>query len=145
MELALTSQSPDFPLPFLAAALSSPDMTFQFVGQESLNGRVVNHVRFWNTFASNSSLQSLADFTAVDLWVDAATGLPARLSYLRRAAGGAAPRIPVDVYYSNYQNLGGVLYPFLIQKSLNGTPWTTITISSVAFNVGLTDSNFPVQ
>jgi hypothetical protein len=71
-ELALTTQSTDFPLPFLVAALNDPDMTFQFVGQETLNGRTVNHVRFWNTFASNSSLQPLSAFTTIDLWADAA-------------------------------------------------------------------------
>jgi hypothetical protein len=144
-ELALTTQSTDFPLPFLVAALNNPDMTFQFIGQETLIDRTVNHVRFWNTFASNSSLQPLAAFTTVDLWADAASGLPAKLSYVRRAAGGSAPRIPVETYYSDYRNVGGVLYPFLIQRSFDGTPWETITIQNVSLNVGLTDSSFPVQ
>jgi hypothetical protein len=145
MELAVTSQSPDFPLPLLGAALNNPDEAFQFIGQETLNGRAANHVRFWDTFASNPGLQSLAAFTTTDVWIDPASRLPLRISYIRRNGGGSAPRVPVDVYYSNYQNLGGVLYPFSIQKSLNGTSWTTITISSATFNVGLTDSNFPVQ
>ena len=38
----------------------------------------------------------------------------------------------------------GVLDPFKIEKSLNGTPWTTITIQNVAFQTGLSDNNFPI-
>jgi hypothetical protein len=44
-----------------------------------------------------------------------------------------------------YQNLGGLLYPFSIQKSLNGSPWINITISNVTFNTGLTGANFVLQ
>jgi hypothetical protein len=145
MELAATSRSPDFPLPFLAAALNNPDEAFQFVGQETVNGRAASHVRFWDTFASRRGLEQLAGFTTTDVWIDAASRLPVRISYVRRAAGGSAPRVPVDVFYSNYQSFGGVLYPLAIRKSLDGTPWQTITVESVAFNVGLTDSDFPVQ
>lgn len=145
LELAVASQCPDFPLPLLAGALNDSDFAFQYVGQETVNGVSVLHIRFWNSFASQPALQQLAEFSVRDLWVDATTGLPRKLAYSRREAQGAAPRIPVEVFYSNYRNVGGVLYPFLIQKSFNGTPWATVTISSVAFNTGLTDSDFPVQ
>ena len=64
---------------------------------------------------------------------------------VRRPAHGAVAGVAVDVFYSNYQNSSGILYPSNIRKSLNGTPWATITIQSIAFNTGLTDSDFPVQ
>jgi hypothetical protein len=145
MELAATSRCPDFPLPFLAATLNNPDEAFQFVGQETVEGRLANHVRFWDTFASRKGLEQLAGFTTTDAWIDAASRLPVRISYVRRNAGGSAPRILMDVYYSNYRSFGGVLYPLAIRKSLDGTPWETIAIQSVAFNVGLSDADFPVQ
>ncbi len=145
MELVVSSQSPDFPLPLFVGALSNSDFAFQYVGQETLDGSPVQHIRFWNTFSSKPRLQKVAEFSVKDVWVDAASGLPRKLSYDRRAGGGSAPRIPVAIFFSDYRNIGGVLYPFLIKKSYNGTPWTTITIQNVAFNTGLTDANFPVQ
>jgi hypothetical protein len=144
-ELAVTSQCPAFPLPLLVAALNNPDTALQYVGLESENGLPVHHLRYWNSFASHTKLQFLADFTTTDLWINANTGRPQLLSYFRRAGRASEPRTTVDVYFSSYQNVGGIAYPFLVQKSLNGSSWMTITITNVAFNTGLTDSSFPVQ
>lgn len=146
LELAVTCQSPDFPLPLLVGALNNADFAFQYVGAETFDdGSPVHHIRFWNTFASQPKLAPLADLSARDLWIDAVSGLPRKLSYVRRAARGAEPGILVEVFYSNFRDVGGALSPFLIQKSLNGTPWATMTITSVTLNAGLTDANFPVQ
>ncbi len=144
LELAASSQSPCFPLVLIAGALNNPDIGFQYLGLESLGGSRAHHLRAWNTFSSNAKLR-LAEFTVKDLWIDAASGLTLRISYTERAGGGAESRIPVVVLYSDYRNVGGVLYPFSIQKSLNGTPWAKITIFQVAFNTGLTDKDFPIQ
>ncbi len=145
LELVVTSQSACFPLPLLAAALNHPDTAFEYLGQETLDGLVVHHLRFWNTFSSNAKLRHLAEFSVKDLWIDAATGLPRKLSFDRRAAGGAEPRIPVEVFFSDYRRVSGALYPFRIEKHFNGTPWATITINNVQLNAGLTDAAFPVE
>ena len=145
VELSVTDLCPDFPLPLLTDALNKSDEAFQYIGQESLNGESVQHVRLWNSFASNPRLQRLAPFSAQDIWLDSASILPVKIAYNRRAGGGAVPSIPVEIYYSNYTTVNGVQYPFQIEKSYNGTPWETITIQSVAFNTGLTSSSFQVQ
>ncbi len=145
LELAVSSQSSTFPLPLLAAALNNPETAFYYLGIETVEGVAAHRVRYWNSFASRPRLQYLAALTVTDLWIAAASGLPIKLSYERRAAVGSEGGIPVDVYYSEYRNAGGVLYPFLIKKSFNGTPWATTTIDSVLLNVGLTDSDFPVD
>jgi len=145
LELVVTSQSPNFPLPLIAGALSNPDIALQYLGQETLDGLAVHHIRFWSAFSSSPKLQYLAEFSVKDLWVNASSGLPYRLQYNRRAARGSAPRIPIGVTFSDYRRVGSVVYPFLIQKSLNGTPWTTITIQNVSFNTGLSDTDFPIQ
>jgi hypothetical protein len=145
LERAVTSECPDFPLALIAASLQHPETGLQYVGQEELDGTQVHHLRIWSTFPSQPELGHLEEFSSKDLWVDAASGLARKLSYERREALGAAPRIPVGVTYSGYRNVGGVLYPFLIHKSFNGTPWAEITIQNVAFNTGLSDADFPVQ
>jgi len=145
LELVVTDQCPDFPLPLILSALANPDSAFLYIGQEILNGVPTQHIQVWNTFASTSHLQNLLPFSKKDMWFDTSSGLPLKFAFLRRAGGGAVTPIPVELFFSNYKNVTGVLYPFHINKSYNGTPWQTITIQSVSFNTGLTDAQFQVK
>ena len=145
MEASQSSQSAVFAMPLLAQLLSTPGIVMQFIGMEAVNGASCEHVRTWNSFNSSPKLQFLSDFTTKDFWIDTASGVVKRLSYQIRDAGGDAPITTMDIYYHDYRSMGGVLYPFFIQKSWNGTPWATITIQTVLFNSGLSDSNFPTQ
>ena len=145
MELAMSSQSPDFPLPLLAPALNDADVSIQYVGQETLEDPTTQHIRLWNTYASKPGMNVLSEFTTKDLWVDATTGLPRKLAYERREGRGAVPHIRIEVSYSNWQATSGFLYPHQIEKSWNGTPWATITIQSVTFQNGLGEGDFPIE
>jgi hypothetical protein len=145
MERAVTSQCASFPLALIADALNNPDTAYSFIGLETLGAGTVNHIQIWNSFASTPKLQAMSRFSIKDIWVDAKSSLPQKISYTRRDAGGASPGIAMAVLFSDYRNVGGVLYPFAIQESFNGTPWASITIQNVTLNTGLTDANFPVQ
>lgn len=145
LEASATDQYVDFPLPFLVSVLNNPDSAFQYIGQESLNGESVQHVKAWNTFASNVHLQQLASFSTRDIWFDSTSGLPVKIAYVRQAGEGNVPKFPVEVLFADYAKVNGVQVPFQIKKSYNGTPWETITIQSIAFNTGLMDADFPVD
>jgi hypothetical protein len=145
LELAVTSQCVDFPAPLLGGALSDPETSLAYVGLEAVGQAQAYHLRLSKQFTSRPNLQHLSEFSIQDLWVDAASNLPLKIAYTRRASGGMAPRVPVEVFFSDYRNVGGVLYPFSIRKSLNGTPWTTIVIKQVQVNTGLADSDFVLQ
>lgn len=144
LELAVSSHSPNFPLALLAEGLNDPNSAFEYVGLETIDSLPAHHVRFWKVF-SNPKLQHLSQFSSKDIWIDASSFLPRKLFYVQRAARGSAAGISVEITFANYRNVGRALYPFSIRKSLNGTPWATITIESVALNTGLTDGDFPVR
>lgn len=144
LELAASSQSTVFPLPMLSAILSSPDSALLYVGLENINDVACNHVQVWNTYASQPDLQFLSPFTYREIWIDAKTGLPMKIAYSIRDGSGAVPSTAAETVYSNYQKVGGVLYPFQVSRSLNGTSWMTISITNVAFNTGVTDSTFSI-
>jgi hypothetical protein len=144
LERTASCQSAAFPLPFLAAALANPDEAIHYVALETSGRAQLQHIRVWNTYASNFSLQFLSDFTTTDIWLDASTGLPKTISFIRREGGGASPRILLTVSYSNFKSTSAILYPNSIQVSINGTLWATTTIQSVSLNTGLTDTDFPV-
>jgi hypothetical protein len=145
LELIVTDQCADFPLPLLQGFLTTTDETIKYVGAETVNGQSVQHVQVWKTFSAKPKLQKLAPFSTRDIWLSTSSGLPVKISYKRRAGGGSVPSILVEISYSNYTTVNGVQYPFQISKSLNGTPWTTIFISNVSFNSGLTASQFQVE
>jgi|SRR5579871_4239314 len=142
---AATSQSRDFPLPFLSGLLTNADESLQFVGVEQNGASSVVHLRAANTYASQPRLRVLSEFTPIDIWLDAQTALPARIAWIQRDGGGASPRIRRETWFSNWQSFTGVLYPTGIQKFFNGTLWITIAIQSVSLNTGLTDADFPVE
>jgi len=145
LEWACSAQSASFPLVLISSVLNNLDSAFEYVGLEESGGAKLHHIRISNTFAWNAKLKHLSEFSIRDLWLDAASGLPRRLSYERRAAGGAEPRIPMEVRYSDFRTVGGILYPFRIERDFNGTPWATIKVLSVTFTVGLSGSAFPVR
>lgn len=145
LERTASCHSPSFPLPFLAAAFANLDEALQYVGQETLGKAQVQHIRTWNTYNSNPSLQFLSDFTITDIWLDASTNLPLTISVTRRNGSGSQPKTPIVFSYSDFRSANGVLYPYQIQESVNGTPWATITIQSVVLNTGLTDADFPTR
>lgn len=145
LELVVTDQCADFPLPLLQGALDNQDEAFQYVGQETLNGASVQHIKMWNTFLSKPRMQKLASLSARDMWLDATSSLPVKIAYIRQPGEGAVPSVRMEVFFSNYTNVNGVQYPFQINKSYNGTPWQTITIQNVSFNTGLTSSQFEVE
>lgn len=124
LEWAASAQSIEFPLVLSAAALSNHETALQYIGSEQIEGRgQAHHVRWWRTFESNPKLKPLAEFTVRDLWIDTKTALPVKLSFTRRRARGADVSVSVEVCYSDFRNISGLLYPFLIEKSRNGTPW----------------------
>jgi hypothetical protein len=145
LEQAVATQSADFPLPLLVGMVNDPDAAYAYVGLETLNGVSAHHVQLWNSFASVPQLSSIASFSIRDIWLDASSALPLRISYTAHLGQDAAQSVNYDVLLSNYSSMSGVQYPLSIQKDVNGTPWASIVISNVVFNTGLTDANFPVN
>lgn len=146
LETILTDQSADFPLPFLSSFLANADVAMRYIGQETVDGISTQHIQMWNTFASQRpTLQKLSAYSIRDVWFDSTSGLPVKIAYDRRHGGGAVPVIRFEVYFSAYESVSGVLYPFLINKSFDGTPWQTIAISNVTFDTGLTADQFRTE
>lgn len=144
-ELSASSQSALFPLPLLSGILASPDSAYQYFGIENVSGVDCQHIRVWKTFSSQPDFAYLAPYTIRDVWIDAATNLPLKMTYSLRDGSGAAPTTAVEISYSKFQAVNGIQYPFQIAKSVNGTPWASIIISTVSINTGIPDSAFSIQ
>ena len=143
-QVAVVSQTSFFPLPLLTSAINSPDFSLRYIGVESLNGASAEHIRIWNTFTSRPQATGLVTPSTRDIWINPASNLPEKITYSQQTSSPQVPPVLVEVDLGNYAATNGFAYPRAITKSLNGTPWLTISIQSVAFNTGLSDSTFPV-
>jgi len=143
LEKSLATSSILFPLVVTATPIQDLNSTVQFIGTETLNGILTNHIQICAS-SPDQNFTDIASFATKDIWVASDSGLPVQISVQVFDAQGAPP-IPVVATFSNYQSVSGVLYPFQISISLNGTPYNTITISTVAFGVGLSDQDFPLH
>jgi hypothetical protein len=50
--------------------------------------------------------------------------------------------LPTEVYFSNYQVMGGISVPFTRSTVTNGSTTSDFTVTSIAFNTGLSDTLF---
>jgi hypothetical protein len=133
------------PLILIRSLLDDQDTGYEYVGAETAEGRACDHVRVWNTYASQRGLAELTPVTIKDFWIDTATNLPVKLSFKRWDAQGATWGVPVDVLYSEFTNHSGKSYPHAVQKSLNGTPWTWVHFDTVTLDAAIPDSAFAGQ
>jgi hypothetical protein len=141
LELAVTSQATAFPLPWLAQVLVDSDYAVEYIGLATVEGQAAHHVRFWKVFGDRPKLRGLAEFSRKDIWIGAQSGLPIKLAYERRTRRGSVA-IPIEVLYSDYRPVSGILYPFSIRSAHNGTPYATISIENVALNSGINEAEF---
>lgn len=81
----------------------------------------------------------------MDLFLNSTTLLPVALSFAAHPDNNALLDIPVQVQFSNYQNVGGVQIPFHIQKFLNYSLSLDLQVQSAVLNSGLSANSFGVQ
>jgi hypothetical protein len=75
------------------------------------------------------------------LWVDAQSFLEAKIEGSPRRLDGKMHN--VDIYYRNYQSIGGLMIPFVLETVVEKvTPSHKISIETVALNPKLDDSAF---
>jgi outer membrane lipoprotein-sorting protein len=101
------------------------------VGQETIDGTKVYHLKVTR---KNGTTREL--FLDVDSGIDLRT-----ISTIERE--GQQATITSDL--SNYQSVEGIMVPFSVKQSLNGTPIAQMTIDKVEFNVPIENSLFKLK
>jgi hypothetical protein len=73
----------------------------------------------------------LAHLSAVELDIDATSGLPLELNFATHPDNDAGTDLPVQVQFSDYRSVNGVTIPFHIQKFINNSLVLDLQISTV--------------
>jgi hypothetical protein len=133
-----------FPALSLAALASDPTAIVKLVGQEVHAGQPVYHLLLFHNLSGQAPevIAFVQQVSALDLYLDASTLLPAAIAFSIRADGNSAVSIPVEIQFASYQAVSGVRVAFRIQKLLQGTLTLDLTITNAAINSGVPASVF---
>lgn len=132
--------------PVLGSLAAGPNVVLSYIGPTTWNGESVQHIRSYsyqsNQFASILTPQQLS---TMDFYLDATTLRPAAVTFNAHPDNNAAANLLIEVDFSNYQTVSGVVVPMHIQKYQQGTLMVDVVVTEASFNTGLSLSIFTVN
>jgi hypothetical protein len=116
----------------------------QFLGQSAFGASQTDHIKVTAVVAGADGnpdpIETL--LSQADIYLDATTHLPLRLTLPAFGTTGIQNSISIDTYYSGYAQYQGISFATQIAEFANGVPNRTVAISSVAVNPSLSPSDF---
>jgi hypothetical protein len=131
----------------LSTVNPDPTLVLIYIGQETQNGRSVQHIQSYHYVASKfPKMTTFAQqMSTVDYFLDSQTFVPMSITFNAHPDDDATTNISVEVDFSNYQLVNGVLVPFHVTKLWQGNRLLDFNVTSVVVNSGLPDSLFSIQ
>jgi hypothetical protein len=126
---------------FLQNAAQNSAYSVTYVGAEVRNGEQVQHLAIQLTNLLGGGALT-AHLSSVDVYLDAATYLPSSFVFSQHPDENALYNLPVEVQFSGYQAGRGINYPSQIVKLYQGTVLLDLSVSSIAVNPTIPDSDF---
>ncbi|HMG86728.1 MAG TPA: hypothetical protein VK574_13435 [Terracidiphilus sp.] len=119
------------PAVMISDIVNNPALSVKFVGQESKNGKSVDHVVVSALPIDSTSVQMwMASLSQTDIFLDSSSLLPVEIDFNVHPDNNAAVNIPVEIRFSNYVESAGVWQPATIEKYLNSTLTLALQTSS---------------
>jgi hypothetical protein len=127
----------------ILADYQDPTVSVENIGKTNLNGSEAAAIALrplpykdlpqwaWDKMISKTTL-----------FVDAKTGMVAKLSYLDFAENNSDSSATIDILLSDYAAVEGVMVPLTQKVFRDGRPDYVLVLKDVQFNVGLPDSDF---
>lgn len=136
-----------FPIFSSMVVAPAQNVTLLYLGQTTLNGENVQHLQAYLYLSgqSQTTISFVQGVSVVDYYLNSSSLLPVAITFNTHPDDNAGLAIPIQILFSNYQQVSGVQVPFHVQKFLNTQPLLDFTVSSVAFNSGLPFSDFTMQ
>jgi hypothetical protein len=132
---------------FTSISDTNPTVVLSYVGIEQRKGVSVYHLRSYQAsndlalqFSPEDGLSQLTDLSTMDFYIDGTTFLPVAAVFNAHPDNNALTNIPVEIDYSNYQSVDGLMVPFRIQKVFQGVPLLDFAVTSIAVNTGALES-----
>ena len=113
-------------------------------GQVDIGGRAYERVYLERLDRTTNDEEFKENFRRMfrrEVFLDSQTSLPARLRYFSHPGDWRIDR-PVDLVYSNYQNVGGVLVPLTITRYMSDIKISEVQFMTFTPNAPVSESDF---
>jgi outer membrane lipoprotein-sorting protein len=138
----INSGSLTFPILKVVAALRDQTTSVIDMGTVQFENREVRQIRI-QPHLSFDPQGVFSKIMRTDLFFDPATFTLIALQDVRHPDKDAVNNPMVHtVNFANYQNVDGLMVPLAVSELVDGQKTWTIQLSSIEFNVGLTDADF---
>jgi hypothetical protein len=132
--------------PALGSLAAAQNVVLNYIGQETRNGEIVQHIQSYISQANPAGAKpSPQQLSTMDFYLDATTFLPAAIIFNAHPDNSASGNLVIEVDFSTYQTLNGIMVPTRIQRSLQGNVLVDITVTGASFNTGLPLSDFTIN
>jgi hypothetical protein len=132
--------------PALGSLAAGSNVVLSYIGQESRNGETVQHIQSYAYQPTSPPVgPTPQQLSTMDFYLDANSLLPVATVFNAHPDADASTNLAVEIDFSNYQRLSGVLVPLHIQKYSEGNLLVDVTVSGASFNTGLPLSLFTIN
>ena len=132
--------------PVFSSLAAGSNVVLSYIGPETRNGESVQHIQSYVYQANQSGLTpSPQQLSTMDFYLDANTLLPSAVTFNAHPDSNANANLFVEVAFSNYQVISGVVMPLHIQRYQQGNLMVDVVVTAASFNTGLPLSIFTVN
>jgi hypothetical protein len=121
----------------------NPSIEIQYAGTDTVSGRTADVVRLSYVPTSDANTaDAWRLMTRTFVYIDQATKFVSKIQYQNFAENDTNLATKVEVVYSDYRSISGVMVPFTESTFADGQIESTLYLKSVRFNNGLLDAQF---
>jgi hypothetical protein len=132
-----------FPALSSLGQFANPDYLFRYIGQEQHEGVNTQHIQI--ALVTTFPTPGVQALSMADFYLDSATLLPLSMAFRTHPDEDENTNISVEILFTNYQSVGGILIPMHFQRTLAGALVLDATVASASLNAGIADSTFDLQ
>jgi hypothetical protein len=112
-------------------------------GTTQLKGQATHRIAISFVPAADLAQGSIyASMTETLFYINESTHLVDGIKYNSYAENDPSSKQDVQMYFSQYRNINGILVPFHFATYVDGTLESDVVLKSIVFNVGLSESDF---
>ncbi|PSH04764.1 MAG: hypothetical protein CXZ00_05170 [Acidobacteria bacterium] len=132
-------------IPALGSLAAAPNVVLTYVGKEVRKGVEVQHLHSYVYEAGQGSVPGMKELSGMDFYLDAATLLPVATTFNAHPDHDALTNLLVEIDFTDYQRMNGVLVPKHIQRYQQGALILDLIVTGASFNSGLQPALFAIN
>jgi len=131
--------------PALGSLAPAPAVVLTYIGTEVRNGTEVQHLHSSPRQVSSAQIPNAQTLGDMDFFLDATTLLPIATTFNAHPDNDASTNLLVDIEFSEYHQMSGIMVPTHIQRYQQGTLLLELFVTGASFNSGLPLSLFAAK